>query len=64
MALLEVRDLVVRYKVRSNAFSPKRDLFAVNHVSFDLDHGETLGLVGESGCGKSTSASKRRCPGR
>ena len=54
MALLEVRDLVVRYKVRSNAFSPKRDLFAVNHVSFDLDHGETLGLVGESGCGKST----------
>ncbi len=54
MALLEVRDLVVRYKVRSNAFSPKRDLFAVNRVSFDLDHGETLGLVGESGCGKST----------
>ena len=54
MALLEVRDLVVRYKVRSNAFSPKRDLFAVNQVSFDLDHGETLGLVGESGCGKST----------
>ena len=54
MALLEVRNLVVRYKVRSNAFSPKRDLFAVNRVSFDLDHGETLGLVGESGCGKST----------
>ena len=54
MALLEVRDLVVSYRVRSGNFAPKRTLYAVNGVSFDLAAGETLGLVGESGCGKST----------
>lgn len=54
MPLLEVRDLVVRYKVRSHSFAPKRTLYAVNGVSFDIAAGETLGLVGESGCGKSS----------
>ena len=54
MALLEVRDLVVSYRVRSHSFAPKRTLYAVNGVSFEIAAGETLGLVGESGCGKST----------
>ena len=54
MALLEVNDLAVRYKVTTPLFRKQRYLYAVNGVSFSLDRGETLGLVGESGCGKST----------
>ncbi|MBR7121674.1 MAG: ATP-binding cassette domain-containing protein [Lentisphaeria bacterium] len=54
MALLEVKDLSVRYEVRTPWFKKQRYLYAVNHVSFTLDKGETIGLVGESGCGKST----------
>jgi peptide/nickel transport system ATP-binding protein len=44
-----VEHLVVEFKVRS------KTLHAVSDVSFDLREGETLGLVGESGCGKSTT---------
>ncbi|MEO8543011.1 MAG: ABC transporter ATP-binding protein [Burkholderiaceae bacterium] len=55
--LLEVRDLVVRFAVPSasvNPFAPGRQLHAVDGVSFTLGHAETVGLVGESGCGKSS----------
>ncbi|MBR2345636.1 MAG: ATP-binding cassette domain-containing protein [Lentisphaeria bacterium] len=52
--LLEVRDIAVRYKVRTPLFCRQRYLYAVNGISFTLEKGETLGLVGESGCGKST----------
>ncbi len=55
--LLEVRNLVVRFAVASNSlnpFAPGRQLHAVDGVSFTLGRAETVGLVGESGCGKSS----------
>jgi oligopeptide transport system ATP-binding protein len=53
--LLEVRDLKVHFPVRQGLFSRvKVHLRAVDGVSFTLPSGETLGLVGESGCGKTT----------
>ena len=54
--LLEVKDLVKHFPVRGGVFSRIRNyVCAVDGVSFDLEPSETLGLVGESGCGKSTT---------
>jgi oligopeptide transport system ATP-binding protein len=54
--LLRVRALVKNFAIRRGFFARHTDLVrAVDHVSFDLDPGETLGVVGESGCGKSTT---------
>lgn len=50
MTLLDVENLKIRYKM------PKADVHAVNDVSFDISAGDNYGLVGESGCGKSTIA--------
>ncbi|MBP0592767.1 dipeptide ABC transporter ATP-binding protein [Paraburkholderia sp. LEh10] len=54
--VLRVRDLVTRFPVRSGLFGKLTGrVHAVERVSFDLHAGETLALVGESGCGKSTT---------
>jgi len=49
-ALIEVRNLSVHYPTRKGV------VHAADEVSFHIDEGETLGLVGESGCGKSSTA--------
>ena len=54
--LLEVGDLVTRFEVRKGLFGRHvANVHAVEQVSFSLRPGETLALVGESGCGKSTT---------
>jgi oligopeptide/dipeptide ABC transporter ATP-binding protein len=53
--LLEVRDLKKHFPVYKGVFSRvSGQVYAVDGVSFHIERGETLGLVGESGCGKST----------
>jgi glutathione transport system ATP-binding protein len=54
--LLRVRGLTTRFDVRGGFLNRvRRRVHAVEQVNFDLAAGETLGLVGESGCGKSTT---------
>lgn len=54
--ILQVKNLVTRFSVRSGLFNRQTGaVHAVENVSFDLRQGETLSLVGESGCGKSTT---------
>ena len=53
--LLQVNDLKKYFPVRGHIFSRKASwVYAVDGVSFEIGRGETLSLVGESGCGKST----------
>ncbi|MDR1439484.1 MAG: ATP-binding cassette domain-containing protein [Clostridiales bacterium] len=54
-ALIEARDLVKHFRLKSDTLGKGADVVrAVNGVSLSIRKGETMGLVGESGCGKST----------
>src|SRR6201993_4579667 len=54
--LLQVNGLTKHFPVRGGLFAAKRTVRAVDNVSFSVAKGETVGIVGESGCGKSTTA--------
>lgn len=52
--ILQVKNLTTAYRLKTGWFKPAAEVRAVDQVSFDVYPGETLGLVGESGCGKTT----------
>ena len=55
--ILEVRNLVKHFEVSKSLLSRNKKIVkAVDGISFDIKAGETLGLVGQSGCGKTTTA--------
>src|SRR3984893_12612940 len=54
--LLQVNGLTKHFPVRGGLFAARKTVRAVDHVSFSILKGETVGIVGESGCGESTNA--------
>jgi oligopeptide/dipeptide ABC transporter ATP-binding protein len=57
MAIIEAADLVKHFSARRGAFGGRHGLVrAVDGISFTIEAGQTLGIVGESGCGKTTTA--------
>jgi len=55
-ALLDVKNLTVRFAVKRGGWGSKAHLYAVDDISFEIKRGETLAIVGESGSGKTTAA--------
>jgi oligopeptide/dipeptide ABC transporter ATP-binding protein len=53
--LLQIRNLEKKFAAKKTWFQPPKFIHAVNGVSLELDERETIGIVGESGCGKSTT---------
>lgn len=54
--LLEVKNLKVHFQLKKSLFGAAKVVHAVDDITFDVYEGETLGIVGESGCGKSSLA--------
>lgn len=54
MPLLQVHNLVKKFPIKQGWFQQRKFIHAVNGISFELQERETLGIVGESGCGKTT----------
>jgi oligopeptide transport system ATP-binding protein len=65
-SLIEIRDLKMHFPVTKGIIFQRQvgAVKAVDGVSFTIKKGETLGLVGESGCGKSTTRPLARCCSR
>lgn len=58
---IEVNDLKMHFMLKSGLFSKPKVLKAVDGVSFSIEKGRTMGLVGESGCGKTTVGRTLSC---
>ncbi|MCD6545028.1 MAG: ABC transporter ATP-binding protein [Thermotogae bacterium] len=54
-SILKIEKLTKKFKVSNGFLKPKSSITPVNKISFDVKEGEALGLVGESGCGKTTT---------